>query len=207
LLRPEAKLASEKPQELAVVEPPPEPRVVWECPWWRVEQEDFRGPDGVLRQWYTARRPNPETVHMLALDAQGRVPLLRQYRVPLHAWVWELPAGLSDPDDPSLEETARRELLEETGLFAGRVLHLLRATVSPGITDEIYNAYLCLDCEERGSGGGVHGEQIEVRRVALGSLEQFVLERAAAGELTDSKIIAHIRLAELWLNSKPAGTI
>jgi ADP-ribose pyrophosphatase len=200
-------LAKKQLTDLPAAEAESGARVVWECPWWRVEEESFRGPDGVLRQWYTARRPNPETVHMLALDAQGRVPLLRQYRVPMRGWVWELPAGLSDPADPSLEETARRELQEETGLFAARIVHLLRATVSPGITDEFYNAFLCLDCEVRAGGGGVHGEQIEVTLVPLGRLEQFVLERAAAGELVDSKIIAHARLAELWLNSKPAGTI
>lgn len=175
------------------------PRRLWECPWWSVEEHELRGADGAPRKWYCAVRPNPETVHMLALTAEGAVPLLRQWRFPVQSWVWELPAGICDVHGELPADTARRELLEETGYHAGRVTHLFRGTVSPGLTNEMYNAYLCLDLERRGPGGGVGGERIEVRLIPWPDLARRVLELERQGELVDSKILAHVALAQAHL--------
>ena len=79
--------------------PDGDPKVVWQCPYWRVEERGFTGPDGQTCTWWSARRPNPHTVHMLGITPQGYVPVLRQWRVPVQAWVWELPAGLCDVAD------------------------------------------------------------------------------------------------------------
>jgi ADP-ribose pyrophosphatase len=175
------------------------PRRLWQCPWWSVEEHEFTGADGTPRRWYCVVRLNPETVHMLALTPEGTVPLLRQWRFPVHNWVWELPAGICDVPGEALAETARRELLEETGYSAGRVVHLFRGTVSPGLTNEMYNAFLCLDLERRGQGGGVGGERIEVRVFPWRDLASQVLELEQQGELVDSKILAHIALAQARL--------
>jgi ADP-ribose pyrophosphatase len=171
-------------------------RTVWECPWWRVEERDFSGPDGRPRKWYTARRPNPHTVHMLGLTADGLTPVLRQWRVPMQAWVWELPAGLCDREGEPLAEAARRELLEETGWLAGELHHLLCATVSPGLTDELYNAFLCLNLVRQSDGGGSGSERIEVHMVPFTELEQHFLNAAARSEWVDAKVLTHIRLAQ-----------
>jgi ADP-ribose pyrophosphatase len=176
-----------------------EARIVWQCPYWRVEQQDFCGLDGRVRQWYTARRPNPHTVHMLGLTPDGLTPVLRQWRVPMQAWVWELPAGLCDMPDEPIAEAARRELLEETGWHAGELHHLLCATVSPGLTDELYNAFLCLDLQHAGDGGGTGGERLQVQLVAFDELQRFFLAAAARGELIDAKLLTHIELARLKL--------
>jgi ADP-ribose pyrophosphatase len=170
-------------------------RTVWECPYWRVEEQRFTAPDGRARSWYTARRPDPNTVHMLGLTADGRIPVLRQYRIPCRAWVWELPAGVCDVDGESREQAALRELEEETGFRAGTIHHLLTATVSPGLTDELYNAYLCLDLERVSEGGGDGSERIELHLIEFGALPDLLLARAAAGELVDSKILTHCYLA------------
>ena len=100
--------------------PVSEPRVVWECPWWRVEERLFTSPDGAEHAYFSAHRPNPHTVHMLAITPDGLVPVLRQWRPPLEDWVWELPAGCCDVADERPEEAAARELLEETGWRGGR---------------------------------------------------------------------------------------
>jgi 8-oxo-dGTP pyrophosphatase MutT (NUDIX family) len=173
----------------------PASRVVWECPYWRAEERRFTGADGQERIWYSAHRPDPNTVHILALTPDGLVPLLRQWRHPLEAWVWELPAGLCDVPSENLEETAIRELAEETGWHAAEMLHLFSGTVSPGLTDELYHAFLGLNLEQTGEGGGTGGEQIEVRYVPFTQLLMFVLEAARVGDLVDSKIITHITLA------------
>ena len=174
----------------------PKPKVMWSCPWWRVEEQQFTGPAGQSGLWYTVRRPNPNTVHILAVTHERMVPLVRQYRVPFGSPVWELPAGLCDVASESMEDSARRELLEETGYRAGRIEKLITATVSPGLTDEVYNAFLAIDLTHEHEGGGTGDEDIEVHMVPLEQLSSFILDRAMAGEWVDSKIVAHIMLAQ-----------
>jgi len=153
------------------------------------------GPDGRERTWYSAARPNPHTVHMLGITPDGLVPVLRQWRAPLDDWVWELPAGVCDRDGESLEETARRELLEETGFFAGRVERLFTGTVSPGLTNELYNAFLCRELARQSPGGGTGGERLVVHLVPFDALEDHFMRAVRGGELVDAKVLAHVLLA------------
>jgi ADP-ribose pyrophosphatase len=190
----------------------PAPQIVWQCPWWRVEEREFRGPDGIQRHWYTALRPNPNTVHTMAITPEGMVPLLHQWRVPLQAKVWELPAGIIDKEGESLAAAALRELVEETGWEADDVVELFSATVSSGLCNEIYNGFLALGLKQVGTGGGLEGEQIEVRLVQFAELQEFLLGRQAAGELVDSKILTHLyvavaRLAEISTAERLSGNI
>ncbi|GEM_PF-63810 len=181
------------------------PRVVWQCPWWRVEERSFDGPDGRRHIWYSAHRPDPRTVHMLGITQDGEVPLLRQWRAPLETWVWELPAGLCDVKGEAPEDAARRELEEETGWRAADVQLLFTGTVSPGLTDELFSAYLCLNLQQVSAGGGTGGERIEVSLVPLAELAPFLMAKYTAGELVDSKIFAHLALAEARLAELAAG--
>lgn len=175
-------------------------KTVWHCPYWRVEAKRFTGGDGEEYVWYSAKRPNPETVHVLGLTNDGMVPVIRQWRHPLGAFVWELPAGLCDIEDEPMTQTALRELEEETGYRGRRVLHLMRGTVTPGLSDEIFNAFLVLGLERVGEGGGTASEQIEVELLPFGELFSIMLERSRQGELVDSKVFSHISLAINMLN-------
>jgi len=185
-------------------------RVVWECPYWRVEESRYTGSDGRDRTWYTARRPNPNTVHMLGLTVDGQVPVLKQWRAPLGTHVWELPAGVCDVEGEAMMEAAARELEEETGYRPGEVHHLFSGTVSPGLTDELYHAYLCLDLQRVSEGGGTGGELIEVRHVPFRHLPAFLLALQRNGELVDAKVLTHVtlamqRLVELASQDKETG--
>ena len=81
-------------------------------------------------------------VGVLALDEQGRLLLVRQYRHPVAMALWEPVAGLLDlPTEPPLE-AARRELVEEAGLVAGRWDVLLDYESSPGGSSEALRLYL-----------------------------------------------------------------
>ncbi|MQX37422.1 NUDIX domain-containing protein [Roseospira navarrensis] len=62
-------------------------------------------------------------VAILALTPDGRVPLVRQYRPAVQAWSLELPAGLLEPGETP-EDCARRELEEESGFSADRIVPL-----------------------------------------------------------------------------------
>jgi 8-oxo-dGTP pyrophosphatase MutT (NUDIX family) len=84
-------------------------------------------------------------VGVVALDEQERIVLVQQYRHPVRARLWELPAGLLDVpgEDPTV--TAARELAEEADLCAGRWDLLADAYTSPGYSDELIRLYLARD--------------------------------------------------------------
>jgi len=85
---------------------------------------------------------HPGAVAVVALDARGNVLLIRQYRHPAAAMLWELPAGLRDVKGEPLVRTAQRELLEETGYRAADWLVLIDYYPSPGISTERIRIYL-----------------------------------------------------------------
>ena len=78
---------------------------------------------------------------VVALDDDGRVCLLRQYRCVLDPWVWELPAGKIDHNEPPFE-TAKRELREEAGVTAEDWTELGAVLSSPGVFTERVHLYL-----------------------------------------------------------------
>jgi ADP-ribose pyrophosphatase len=85
---------------------------------------------------------HPGAVAVLALDDEDRVLMIRQYRHPIGAMLWEIPAGLRDVAGETLVETARRELLEETGYRAATWHVLADFATSPGITTERLRVFL-----------------------------------------------------------------
>jgi 8-oxo-dGTP pyrophosphatase MutT (NUDIX family) len=81
-------------------------------------------------------------VAVVAVDGEGQVVLIRQYRHPVGEILWELPAGLMDiaGEDPAV--AAGRELSEEAGLVAASVVPLITMRTSPGYTDEKIQIFL-----------------------------------------------------------------
>lgn len=138
---------------------------------------------------YVERKKAKEAVAVVAETDDGHVILTEQSRDPVDARVIDFPAGLvGDEGRESPEETARKELDEETGFACDSVELLARGPSSPGITSEIVSFYRARGVRRRGQGGGVGGEEIEVhlvpRREILGWLER----KAAEGALIDLKI-------------------
>ncbi len=88
---------------------------------------------------------HPGAVAVVALDERDRVLLIRQYRHPAAATLWEIPAGLRDVDGEALIETARRELLEEAGCQAADWRVLADYLSSPGISTERLRVFLARD--------------------------------------------------------------
>jgi 8-oxo-dGDP phosphatase len=97
-------------------------------------------PDGELVSREVVEHPG--AVAIVALDDRDRVLLIRQYRHPAAAMLWEIPAGLRDVDGESLVEAARRELLEEAGCQAAEWRVLADYLSSPGISTERVRVYL-----------------------------------------------------------------
>lgn len=112
---------------------------------WDVVAEDVDLGDGVVvRREYVE---HPGAVAVVALDADRRVLLLRQYRHPVRAFLWEPPAGLLDVAGEAPLEAARRELAEEADLRARSWEHLVTFRSSPGGSSEQIVVFLARDLE------------------------------------------------------------
>jgi len=119
-------------------------------------------------------------VTLLALDAEGRVLLVRQYRHAIGRALLELPAGTIDPGE-SPEVCAERELQEETGYRPGRMERLGGFYSAPGYCSEYLHVFLCTDLIESRLQGDE--EAIYLHPTPLEDL----LRLAAAGEIEDAK--------------------
>jgi ADP-ribose pyrophosphatase len=126
-------------------------------------------------------------VAILALDEQDRVLMIRQYRHPVARELWEIPAGLRDVAGESLADTARRELLEETGHVAREWHVLLDSYSSPGIITERMRIFLARGLEAADSGYQRQGEE-KFLRTAWVPLAEAVAA-ALAGKLHNGATI------------------
>ena len=103
-----------------------------------VREDEIRLPDGrAARREYIV---HPGAAVMLAMPDTNSVVMERQYRYPLREHIYELPAGKIDPGEDPLD-TARRELLEETGYIAREWRHLLSTYPVVGYSDERIELY------------------------------------------------------------------
>lgn len=78
---------------------------------------------------------HPPSVVIVPVADDGRIVLVRQYRHAVGAWMWELPAGSTDPGETP-EAAARRECHEEVGLIPATVARIGRLYPTPGYCDE-----------------------------------------------------------------------
>lgn len=117
-----------------------------------VDVDTVRFPNGSVGELEMVRHPGASAVLPFLTDPYGDDPqllLIRQYRYAAEDFVYEIPAGRIDPGETA-EETARRELKEETGCSAERIEHLYSFYTTPGFTDERIHAYM--------ASGLTHGE-------------------------------------------------
>ena len=121
---------------------------------------------------------------VMALDAKKRTLLVRQYRLPAKAYLWELVAGRIDPGETALK-AAKRELIEESGLRAKKWKKLLSIFVSPGFLDEKMDIYLATDLAQ-GEREVIEDERIEMRWFTVKEMEKAIRK----GKIVDAKTIA-----------------
>jgi len=84
---------------------------------------------------------HPGAVAVAAVDDEGRLLLIRQYRHPVAAYMWEIPAGLLDVEGEDALTCATRELFEETGYRHGTIEFMGGCYLSPGFTDEYMHLF------------------------------------------------------------------
>lgn len=103
-----------------------------------LDVDEVEEPGGIRARREVVRHRG--SVAALAVHEDGRVVLVRQYRYPVDADVWELPAGRLDPGETPLEG-ARRELEEEVGLRAAHLEPMGAFFTTPGFCDETMHLF------------------------------------------------------------------
>jgi ADP-ribose pyrophosphatase len=148
----------------------------------RVRRDMVRMPDGdtVAREVVE----HPGAVAVLAIDKADRVLLIRQYRHPVGALLWEIPAGLRDIEGEPPLVTAERELLEEAGYRAADWHVLADFFSSPGISTERLRIFLARGLTEVPAAERAYVRQHEEAQLVVAwlSLDQ-VVARFLAGDL------------------------
>lgn len=138
-------------------------------------------PNGLEVEREVVRHPGAAVV-LPRLD-DGRLILVRQYRYAAAAHLWEIPAGHLEPGEPP-EDGARRELVEETGFYPGRLEKLVEFYSAPGFCDELMHLFLATQLEKRAPAP----DEDEAIEVGLFTLEE-TLKKVALREIRDAKTL------------------
>lgn len=170
----------------------PKPRVIAETKHLRLME---RGG------WSYVERPVATgVVCIVPLTSEQEVVLIEQYRPPVDGRVIEFPAGLAGDvageESESLEEAARRELLEETGYGGGTWRQVATVTSSPGLTNETITMFVATGIEKQAAGGGDATEAITVHVVPLATVDTWLSTVAAANKFINAKVYAGLYLAQ-----------
>jgi ADP-ribose pyrophosphatase len=143
-------------------------------------------------KWEYAGRVGGIRAVVILAEHEGKWILVEQPRAAVGGPCLELPAGLvgDHGDGATVEETAVRELEEETGFTAGSVQRLGDYHASPGMLSESFTLVRASDVRQVGEGGGIAGEEeITVHLVPKAELADFVAARRAAGVAVDVKLL------------------
>ena len=155
-----------------------------------VDVDEALSPSGNIVKREVVRHPGG--VGIVALDDDGRIILVRQYRYAFQSVLTEIPAGKNEPGQTP-EYGAARELREEIGAV-GTLTPLGSFYASPGIFTEELRLFLATDLTF-GETDPDPDEFLEIIRVTFEEAEQMIL----SGELRDSKTVAGILKAKLYL--------
>jgi ADP-ribose pyrophosphatase len=160
----------------------------------KVQRDQVKLPDGSpgVREYIR----HPGAVAVVALFDDGRVLLERQFRYPHGRDFLEVPAGKLEPGEPQLD-SARRELLEETGYQAAEWTRIGVVHTSIAYTDEAINIFVAKKLTHVG-GKLDEGEFLEVLTPRFDEAIAMIRD----GRITDAKTVS----ALLWVNTWKSGS-
>ncbi|MBF0479051.1 MAG: NUDIX hydrolase [Candidatus Omnitrophica bacterium] len=145
--------------------------------------------------WEYIERTNCSgAVIILAMTDDNKVLFVEQFRPPVQKRVIEFPAGLVDDKFSTKKESiisaARRELFEETGYQAKKIVKVIDGPASCGTSSEMLTMVQAMGLKKAGQGGGVDGEAIKHYEVPLAEVEQWLNMKRRSGCLIGPRIYA-----------------
>lgn len=167
-------------------------RRVYHCRVFDVYEGDARLPDGrIFKQSWIDHRP---CIAVVPVNPEGRLVLIRQYRHATGGMIVEIPAGNMDRDNETVEACVQRELAEEVGFRAGRLIRLFEGYLVPGYCNEYMYFYLALDLEPA-SLPGDEDEYIRVMAVSFAEARRMIRDQ----QIVDAKTALGILMAREYL--------
>jgi ADP-ribose pyrophosphatase len=162
---------------------------VYTCKLFTVTEDDAVDPKtGFAIKRCIVRHPGSAV--MMAVDDKKRILLVRQYRLPAEAYLWELPAGRLDEGEKPLQ-AAKRELAEETGYKARTWTKLASFFASPGFVKERMTVFMATGLVQ-GEAAPMDDERIETRWFK----RKEVAEMIESGKIVDGKTIIGFFMAK-----------
>ena len=157
-----------------------------------VRQDQVQLPDG--RQITLDIVDHRDAVTLLPVDGEGYLWFIRQYRHPAEQILLELPAGVMEAGEPA-EESARRELREETGMDAGELRKLGSFYLAPGYSTECMHVFLASQLLHSPLPGDAD-EFLSIERIPV----QEAFRMAENGQIRDAKSLGALLLARPHLS-------
>jgi len=159
-------------------------REAYRNPWIRVREDTVELADGTTGIYGVVERPDFALV--LPVEGDG-FWLVEQYRYPLGRRSWEFPQGTwGQGSDGSAEDLARAELAEETGLRAGRLEHLGRLDLAPGLMTQLFDVWVATDLTPGPTAREATESDMRQAFVTTAELRQMIRD----GRFTDSPSLA-----------------
>jgi ADP-ribose pyrophosphatase len=166
--------------------------LVYHCRVFDVFESDVRLPDGrIVRQSWIDHRP---TIAVVPVNPEGKLVLIRQHRHATGGMLVEIPAGTMDRTNEAVDECVQRELAEEAGFQAGRLVKLFEGYLVPGYANEYMYFFLALDLHPATLPAD-EDEYIRVMTVSFDEADRMLRER----RIVDTKTALGIQMAYAYL--------
>jgi len=169
-------------------------KLVYHCRIFNVFEGDVRLPNGrVFNQTWIDHRP---CVAVVPVNPEGKLVLIRQYRYAAGGMLLEIPAGNMDRQGEAVEVCVQRELAEEVGFQAGRLIKLFEGYLVPGYCNEYMYFYLALDLHPAALPAD-EDEYIRVMTVSFAEAREMIREK----KIIDAKTALGIQMAREYLTA------
>lgn len=157
----------------------------------KIRRDTLKTPDGRETKFDIVEHGG--SVVIVPVDADGNILFVRQYRHAAGMDMLELPAGTRDGDEP-FEDCAAREIREETGMEAGKLIHVGSFYLAPGYSTEYMGVFLATDLKHNPLKAD-DDEFLSVEKIPV--KEAFRI--AEKGEMPDAKSLAALLMARSYL--------
>lgn len=165
---------------------------VYDNKWINVTHYDVINPSGGEGIYGKVHFKN-HAIAIVPIDEEGNVYLVGQYRFTVDEYSWELPEG-GCPVNTDPLDTAKRELLEETGLVAGEWKEIMQMHLSNSVCDELAYVYLARQLQQ-GIAEPEETEQLQVKKLPFEEVYNMVMD----GSIKDALTIAAVLKVKLLL--------
>jgi len=170
-----------------------ESRLLAEQKIFRLREEVFESPrTGDPHRF--AVLDSPDWTNVIPVTPEGNVVLIRQFRHGVGDVTLEIPGGMADPRDRTIEDAAHRELREETGYRAERMIPLGSVTPNPAFLNNRCHTFLAAGSRPDGPATPEGSEEIEVETAQLAEIPGLI----ADGRIHHALVIAAFYLLDRW---------